>query len=150
MMTTLAPALANIRADSRPIPRDEPVMSATLPVRSMLCEPSVMKIPFPFRRSAWLHYEAMPVPPVDIVIYSRRNCCLCDEAKDAIAAAARRHALSVKVSEVDIDLEPRLHELYTNEVPVVFVAGRKAFKFRVSEPELVARVQRAAVRGGQG
>lgn len=92
----------------------------------------------------------MPAPPVDIVIYSRRNCCLCDEAKEAIAGAARRHSLIVTVSEIDIDMEPRLRELYTNDVPVVFVAGRKAFKYRVSEPELVERVQRAAARAEQG
>ena len=92
----------------------------------------------------------MPAPPVDIVIYSRRNCCLCDEAKDTIAGAARRHSLIVNVTEIDIDLEPGLRERYTSEVPVVFVAGRKAFKYRVSELELVDRVRRAAARGEEG
>lgn len=91
----------------------------------------------------------MAALPVDVVVYSRRNCCLCDEAKAAILSIVRRHALSVNLSEVDIDLDPELGRLYTNEVPVIFVAGRKAFKYRVSERELVSRVQRATIAGEQ-
>ena len=33
--------------------------------------------------------------------------------------------------EVDIDARPELQQQYTHEVPVVFIDGRKAFKYRM-------------------
>ena len=33
--------------------------------------------------------------------------------------------------EVDIDIDPQLRQKYNDEVPVVFIDGRKAFKYRV-------------------
>ncbi|HEY5611114.1 MAG TPA: glutaredoxin family protein [Thermoanaerobaculia bacterium] len=82
------------------------------------------------------------MPPVEIVIYSRRDCHLCDEAKSAIDGARTRFRLEIDVREVDIDLDPALRERYNDEVPVVFVAGKKAFKIRVDPEQLAERVRR--------
>ncbi len=80
-------------------------------------------------------------PPVAVTIYTKRDCPLCDEAKEVLAAAGRRHAL--EVAWVDIAGDPELEALYGLEVPVVFVAGRKRFFGHVS-PALLEKAIVAA------
>lgn len=75
-----------------------------------------------------------------IVIYSRRDCHLCDEAKAAVAPLARSRGLEVET--VDVDGDPSLVERYGLEVPVVFVYGRKAFKYRVDTAKLASLLDR--------
>ena len=75
-----------------------------------------------------------------IVIYTRRECGLCDEAKDAVLPIARRRNLGVDL--VDVDLDPALAERYGLEVPVVMIKGRKAFKYRVDTDKLEALLDR--------
>lgn len=69
-----------------------------------------------------------------IVIYGRRECCLCDEAKAAIEPIASQRGIAIET--VDVDTSPELQKAYGLEVPVVFVKGRKAFKLRVDPKRL--------------
>ena len=39
--------------------------------------------------------------------------------------------------EVDIDSDSQLRQQYNHEVPVVFIDGRKAFKYRMNEEEFL-------------
>jgi len=78
-----------------------------------------------------------------IVIYSRRECHLCDVAKDVVAPVAR--ARGVEVETIDVDSSRELADRYGLEVPVVFVHGRKAFKYRVDAKKLEALLDRAIV-----
>jgi hypothetical protein len=87
---------------------------------------------------------------VEILIYSRPNCCLCDEAKLLILRVAHRRSLPISITEVDIDRDPDLCARFSDEVPVVFVGGKKAFKYRVVESEFVQRVERALSSQGSG
>lgn len=84
----------------------------------------------------------MPQRTSAIVIYTRRECGLCEEAKAVVEPIATRRGLSLEL--VDVDGDPSLAERYGEEVPVVFVHGRKAFKYRV-EP---ARLEALLDRGG--
>jgi hypothetical protein len=65
---------------------------------------------------------------------------LCDEAKKEIAEA-RRHT-EFEYQEVDIDRDAELIRLYNDEVPVIAIDGKKAFKYRVTAAELVNRIMR--------
>ena len=76
-----------------------------------------------------------------VVVYSREDCCLCDEALAEIEKA--RGEVDFAVQIVDIDGDPALVARYGHEVPVVEVDGRKAFKFRVTSRELVRRLKRS-------
>lgn len=80
-----------------------------------------------------------------IVIYTRRECGLCDEAKEAVAPVANRRGVAVEL--VDIDRDPALRALYDTEVPVVFVHGRKAFKYRVDTAKLESLLDRHREEG---
>lgn len=73
-----------------------------------------------------------------VVVYSRRDCCLCDEALEQIEAARGAAAFSLEV--VDVDTDPALAERYGDEVPVVEIDGRKAFKYRLTTRQLLRRL----------
>jgi glutaredoxin len=73
-----------------------------------------------------------------VTLYTRRGCHLCDEAKQAIGAARRRSAFDYE--ELDIDADPDLRRLYNEEVPVIAIDGRKAFKHRLTAEELLKKL----------
>ena len=76
----------------------------------------------------------------ELLLYSRRDCCLCTEMKRVIQLVAERIPLTIV--EVDVDGSADLAREYGNDVPVLFVNGRKAFKHRASEKELAKRLRR--------
>jgi glutaredoxin len=78
----------------------------------------------------------------ELVLYTRKDCCLCEEMKDVIARSAARFPLSLE--EFDVDSSGELRERFGNEVPVLFVNGRKAFKYRVSPKELEKKLKKEA------
>jgi glutaredoxin len=73
-----------------------------------------------------------------VTLYTRRRCCLCDDAK-AVIAAARAHA-SFDYEEFDIDDDPALVRLYNDEVPVIAINGVKAFKYRIDMKEFLKKL----------
>ncbi|HTQ38758.1 MAG TPA: glutaredoxin family protein [Pirellulales bacterium] len=79
---------------------------------------------------------------LDVVLYTRRGCCLCDQAK----ALLEKHGLTVR--EIDVDGDPALLARYTDCVPVVFIQGRERFRGRVQE-RLLLRLLRSASRNEQ-
>lgn len=74
-----------------------------------------------------------------VVVLSRADCCLCDEALAAVEEARREVPFTLEVRDVDED--PALAALYGEEVPVVLVDGRKAFKYRVEPRRLVRTIR---------
>ncbi len=74
-----------------------------------------------------------------VTLYTRRECCLCEEMKGVLRQVAERHPLTIE--EIEIDSSPELQEKYGNEVPVLFVNGRKAFKFRMTAKELERKLR---------
>ena len=75
-----------------------------------------------------------------VTLYSRHGCHLCEEMRAVVAAVERE--LPLEVDEVDVDGDPALATAYGDEVPVLFVNGRKAFKYRVDATALRARLRR--------
>jgi glutaredoxin len=80
------------------------------------------------------------MPDIQIDIYSRPGCHLCDEAKDIIDRVRKRHAFALRV--INIEEDPALESAYGMEIPVVFINGSKAFKYHVDESELEKKVKR--------
>ena len=79
----------------------------------------------------------MPPTP-KVTLYTRKGCCLCDDAKRVLEAVRGRAAF--ELDEVDIDTDAELRSSYNDEVPVIAINGRKAFKYRVSERELLKKL----------
>ena len=76
-----------------------------------------------------------------IVLYGRDGCCLCDVAKELLAR--ERETRGFDLVEVDITGDEELEAAYREQIPVVFVDGRKAFKYHVDVAELHRRLDAA-------
>lgn len=74
-----------------------------------------------------------------VTLYTRAGCHLCDTAKEQLRRA--RRGAQFELEEVDIDSDPELQALYNEEVPVISINGRKAFKFFVNEDEFVKKLK---------
>jgi glutaredoxin len=77
---------------------------------------------------------------VILTLYSRKDCCLCDEMKAAVEQVAK--TIPVEMTEIDIDSSAALQAKYGDEVPVLFIDDRKAFKYRVTVSALTKRLTR--------
>jgi glutaredoxin len=66
---------------------------------------------------------------LELTLYTRPDCHLCEEAKSLIAPLIAE--FGARLREVNIDSDPQLHERYNLDVPVIFLAGRKIAKHRV-------------------
>ncbi len=69
---------------------------------------------------------------MEVTLYTRQDCPLCDEAKKAL------HTAGLAPHEVDIDLDPDLRRRFTNDVPVIYVDGVEAFRHHVTAEQLAA------------
>ena len=58
-----------------------------------------------------------------VVLYSRPDCHLCDEARSAILSL-RDQGLSFELREIDIDGDDELHLRFLERIPVVAVDDR--------------------------
>jgi len=74
-----------------------------------------------------------------VTLYTREDCSLCEEMKGVVREVAAEIPLEVK--EVDVDRDPDLRERLGSEVPVLFINGRKAFKYRVAARELKRKLR---------
>jgi glutaredoxin len=81
----------------------------------------------------------------ELLLYTRKDCCLCEEMKSTLSRVAGRVPFALE--EIDVDTSPALQEKYGNEFPVLFINGRKAFKYRLTAKELERRLKRDAVSG---
>ncbi|HUO32394.1 MAG TPA: glutaredoxin family protein [Bryobacteraceae bacterium] len=60
-----------------------------------------------------------------VTLYTRAGCCLCDQAKEVLAAARAQAAFDLE--EVDIDRRPEYLPLYNDDVPVIAIDGQNVF-----------------------
>jgi len=76
--------------------------------------------------------------PRSVVVYSRKGCHLCEVVKESLAKLSRRGGFTWRVVDVDTDIE--LRRQFNDEVPVVFIDGRKAFKYHMNEQEFLRKL----------
>jgi glutaredoxin len=74
--------------------------------------------------------------PVEVRIYSRADCHLCEVAKSTIERVGEDVDVPVTIEEIDVDGDETLKAEYGDRVPYVFVDGWPAFKYEVDEAEL--------------
>ena len=79
----------------------------------------------------------------EVLVYSRKGCHLCDVVKETLTQL--RGEADFEWREVDIDADPELCEKYNDEIPVVFIDGRKAFKYHMDGRRFLR-----ALAGAQG
>ena len=79
---------------------------------------------------------ANPLPVV--TMYSRRNCHLCEVAKDVVESARNEAEFEFKV--VFIDGDAGLEKEYGEEVPVTLINGKRHDYFRVDRARFIEAV----------
>jgi len=71
----------------------------------------------------------------EIVIYSKPACCLCERVKQQLKRLHQQHEFTLR--EVNILDDLAAHEAFKNEIPVIFIDGKKAFKYRLEEKKFI-------------
>jgi glutaredoxin len=79
-----------------------------------------------------------------VEVYGKRDCCLCDDVKATLVKLQREIAFDLR--EIDIESTPEFFDTYKERIPLVFVNGRLAFKYRVDETTLRRRLLRELAR----
>jgi hypothetical protein len=78
---------------------------------------------------------------LEIVMYTRSGCHLCEEAWQLLEQLRQRHPCNLR--KVDVDTNPQLQREYGECVPAVAVDGRVRFRGRIN-PVLLNRLFRAS------
>ncbi len=82
--------------------------------------------------------------PLDLTLYTRAGCHLCEEMKTALQPLLRE--FGARLAEVDVDREEELRALYGNDVPVLFLRARKVAKHRLDAVQMRKQLQIAGER----
>ena len=77
--------------------------------------------------------------PPTVVLYTRPDCHLCDQAR-AQLEALRAEGLAFGLEEVDIDSDDRLHARYLERIPVVMLDGEIVCELGLDPGELRAMI----------
>src|SRR5262245_49642740 len=77
---------------------------------------------------------------LQVVMYTRQGCHLCEEAWEILRAEQQRHGYQLEA--VDVDRSADLRALHGEQVPVVTVDGKVRFHGRVNRA-LLQRLLRA-------
>lgn len=81
-----------------------------------------------------------------VELFSRPGCHLCDEAKAVLSDAAKRFPF--QLIERNVEDKEEWERNFGHEIPLVFINGRKAFKYRVPPAELQRMLSRSKVPAG--
>lgn len=82
-------------------------------------------------------------PPMEVTLYTRAGCHLCEAAKAQMAPLLEEFGAVLR--EVDIDADPQLRAQFDFDVPVIFLGGKKIAKHRINLEQF--KRQLAAARG---
>jgi glutaredoxin len=77
----------------------------------------------------------------EVLVYSKPGCCLCDEVNAQLRRLQKTH--SFRWREVNIIEDREAFQKFSEEIPVVFINGKKAFKFGLNEKAFLKRLRGA-------
>lgn len=77
----------------------------------------------------------------EIIVYSKPDCCLCDKVKEQLKRLQQVHEFVWR--EINILDDPADFKRFQYEIPVVFIGGRKAFKYHLDEERFVRLLESA-------
>ena len=83
------------------------------------------------------------LPGVRVVVWTRANCPLCDEAAEFLEDERRK--LAFQLDYIDVDSDPAHRERYGDAVPVVELNGEVRFRGHINRvlwDRLVVALQR--------
>jgi glutaredoxin len=80
-----------------------------------------------------------------VVLFTKPGCSLCDTVKAQLGKLRARQPFDLREVNIleDSDAFAKFHE----EIPVVFIDGRKAFKYHLDEKVFLRRLQSRPAQG---
>jgi glutaredoxin len=79
---------------------------------------------------------------LEVTIYKRAGCHLCDEAKTAITPLLKEFGATVR--EIDIEGDPTQTQRFGCDIPVIYIGRKKAAKYRVNLEQFRRQLQDAS------
>ena len=80
-----------------------------------------------------------------VVLFTKPGCCLCDTAKAQLGKL--RAVQPFELREVNILEDRAAYARFHEEIPVIFINGRKAFKYHLDEKAFMRRLQARPSQG---
>ena len=75
---------------------------------------------------------------INLTLYSRPDCHLCEKMKVTLARVARRYQF--ELTEIDISTNSDLEKAYGSEIPVLMIEGQKMAHYYIREEELLQKL----------
>ena len=75
-----------------------------------------------------------------VTLYTKAECSLCEKAKEILKTASRE--IPFHYEEIDITKNPVYFEQFKDQIPVIFINKRKAFKYRVEPKNLLEKLHK--------
>lgn len=80
--------------------------------------------------------------PLDVTLYTRDGCHLCDAARDAMIPLLAEFGATLH--EINIDRDAALREEYTNDVPVILLGQQEVARHRLDAAAFRRALEQAA------
>jgi len=80
-----------------------------------------------------------------VLLYTKPGCCLCDTVKAQLHKL--RGVQAFEFREVNILEDRGAYARFHEEIPVVFIDGRKAFKYHLDEKQFLRRLKTRPAEG---
>jgi len=77
---------------------------------------------------------------------SGKPCALCHSARNVVKKV--QDEIPFVLNEVDISANNDLKRRYSDNIPTIFINGKKSFKFKVDEAEFRKKVKREIIKAG--
>jgi glutaredoxin len=74
-------------------------------------------------------------PENQVIVYSKPGCCLCEELKRKLQRLQQLR--SFEWTELNILQDPAAFAKFKDDIPVVFVNGRQAFRYHLDEQKFL-------------
>lgn len=79
---------------------------------------------------------------LEVTIYTKAGCHLCDEAKVAVTPLLNEFGATVR--EIDIEGDATLTQRFGCDIPVIYIGRKKAAKHRVNLEQFRRQLQDAS------
>ncbi len=76
---------------------------------------------------------------IEVLIYTKHGCHLCDEVKAQLRSLQQSYPFELREQNIVEDAE--IYEKFKDDIPVIFINGRKAFKCGINEQEFTRRLE---------
>ena len=77
---------------------------------------------------------------ITIEVMTKKDCCLCDNAKKIIEQVIAEFPAELKMT--DIESDPELFERYQEKIPVVLINGDESFVYKVHPVTLRKKLEK--------